>query len=534
MPGIDNHFDMAYATKLQLGVGLHILSGKTAPASPFEPGSLVLPPVSKVTRHAEFAFSKLRTTSDVKTVIDSKVKARAPIKGIPVAVTASYLREVKVSETEMVTLLDTTYDTLPQIVADNVPKFTSEAQALLDSDPHKFAERYGDYFVAGYSCRAHLTGVATHRASDKEELNKFAIQLQAGLNDVGVKENEPVVDKKEPEPAVAGEQDAKGPKSAEEVAEDAKETGKKDMLTSIISKIGASVSNTFSKKTRDLSVETTIKLDYSGIQGPPLGAINLDQFAALFETFKNNIAPVPLIVHLKSYKNINDKCLSPEENLLPQVSDKLTSGFTQVYTLQNLVLSTTYPEVEEHKDTLSNLIDELASIDSSSQSDIDSWTARLKTEQEEINKKLARREFMKHVLSTYDVSTWPYKDGHKFVSKASGYEQHRAGLRPDLLNDVLKKPESQFIRDEIVKQEEELRYENRIIPSHPVLRLPNNSGFVIGFELTNDRDDGNNGEAYIKQANREAVSLEIHPDSLRDSRWTLRVWTVPRASYRTN
>ncbi|GAA5890751.1 hypothetical protein JCM6882_000644 [Rhodosporidiobolus microsporus] len=534
MASLDNFFDMAYSNKLELGAGLQILSGKMAPASPFKPGSLVLPPVTTVARHAEFTFTKLRTTRDVEKVVNNRVKARAPVKGLPVAVTATYLREVKVSDTEMVTLIDTTYDTLPQIVPANTAQFTKEAEEILAADPHKFAERYGDYFIAGYSCRAHLTAMATHRATDKEEMNKFAFKVQAGLDETGVKDGEAVVDEKKANPVAAGEAPAaEGPKSAEEVAKDAKETGVKDLLHSVISKIGATVTNTFSKKTRDLQVETTIQIDYSGVQGV-LGAINLDQFAALLDQFKSNIAPVPLIAHIKSYKSIDARCLSPQENLLPQVSEKLTSGFTQVYALQNVALSSIYPEVVEHKDSLSTLIDELSTIDPASQEDINAWTARLEAEKTDINKELARREFMKDVLSTYDVPHWKFKEGQMFKSKASGFEKHQVGLYSDMFDQVLTKPSLQFIRNEIVMEQEELRYDDRLIPSHPVIRLPNNSGFVIGFEITNDRDDGHSGEAYLKQANRDGVSVEFHPDSLRDSYWTVRVWTVDRKRYRTN
>lgn len=114
----------------------------------------------------------------------------------------------------MVSLIDTTYDTTEQVVPDNGPKFADEAEALLAADPKKvrfapfsfscflpflspfltlpstpplqFAERYGDYFVAGYSCRAHLTAMATHRSQDKEEMDKFALSVQAGLDEAGV------------------------------------------------------------------------------------------------------------------------------------------------------------------------------------------------------------------------------------------------------------------------------------------------------------------------------------------------------------
>ncbi|GAA5890746.1 hypothetical protein JCM6882_000642 [Rhodosporidiobolus microsporus] len=498
---IDNNLDLAYAPALGLGAGAHSLSGKAAGASPFRSTSLSLPAATDIPRHSNFTVTLLRLRDQLARTLQSNLVSRLPILGSPLPAAASLLRHVKLSDLEMVTLIDTTWDSLPQVLRMQDLVLDEEANILLSQDPRQFAERYGDYFVAGYSSRAHFTAVATHRATNKEDLDKFAAQVLACF------------EKSSLEPA------------------DSDKLGETNSMTSLIRKIGTAFTG-FGDQTRDLQVETTLVVDCAGIQGPPLPAGNFDQLAS-YLTNVVQVSPVPLVAHLRPLKSIDARCLSPEVSALPELTEKLLSASSQVFALQNVVLSNTFPELDTHLSTLYQLSDELSTLKSASQEAIDSWFTRFDAEKVEINKKLVRRDFMKDVLSTFDVSKWQFTESHKFVSRAAGFESHRAGLCPYILDQVLN-ARQQFIRDEIVMQQEELRYDDRLIPSHPVIRLPNNSGFVIGFEITNDRDDGHSGEAYLKQANRDGVVVEFRPDSLRDSYWTVRVWTLDRALYRSD
>lgn len=77
-----------------------------------------------------------------------------------------------------------------------------------------------------------------------------------------------------------------------------------------------------------------------------------------------------------------------------------------------------------------------------------------------------------------------------FTSKASG--AYPAGLRPDYLPLLKDRPDLQFIKDEIIPEKDSIAYK-AIISGSPHLRLPNNGGWVIGWELINDRNDDQSG-----------------------------------------
>ncbi|KAI4955270.1 hypothetical protein J4E91_001128 [Alternaria rosae] len=79
----------------------------------------------------------------------------------------------------MTTIISYTIELLPQKGVSN-PQLTPEAEALLASDPKKFTERYGQYFVSGQQCRSTFIAVCSQSASSKEQLDEFKAKI--GVN----------------------------------------------------------------------------------------------------------------------------------------------------------------------------------------------------------------------------------------------------------------------------------------------------------------------------------------------------------------
>ncbi|GAA5890743.1 hypothetical protein JCM6882_000641 [Rhodosporidiobolus microsporus] len=148
-----------------------------------------------------------------------------------------------------------------------------------------------------------------------------------------------------------------------------------------------------------------------------------------------------------------------------------------------------------------------------------------------LNPEATRLRFTNKLVADFSMEKW-FKEGYRFLSKPTGYESHRTGFHLDGLGDFNLDPaEEDLVRAEINTGVVELRYDDRLIPSHPKLRLGDDGRFIIGWELTNDRDDGHSGEAFVRKADRDAIEIEVYPDSLRDSYWTLRVFSVDPVLY---
>jgi hypothetical protein len=83
----------------------------------------------------------ISTQSDLDRAIKDSVTASAPIEGIKIEVSSSYLNKIKTSKTEMTTLIECVIEDAPHQV--QKPELTGKAKALLDKDPQKFIERHG-------------------------------------------------------------------------------------------------------------------------------------------------------------------------------------------------------------------------------------------------------------------------------------------------------------------------------------------------------------------------------------------------------
>jgi len=87
----------------------------------------------------------IETQSDLETAIKNSVSASAPIEGVKVEVSASYLHQVKVSDKQMSTLIEMIIEDPPRKPT-STPKLSAEASAFLSrpDGPQNFTKRYGE------------------------------------------------------------------------------------------------------------------------------------------------------------------------------------------------------------------------------------------------------------------------------------------------------------------------------------------------------------------------------------------------------
>lgn len=163
----------------QLGGGLDAVTGDFSAASALAPFE-----VKKATTHnSQLHFSLIQSESDVTRLVDTAASGMYNFGSGKVSASASFLDKISISEQSLTILYS--YQTLFDDY-DRAPSYalSNEASKLAHSDPAKFRQTYGDYFVSGMRRGSRFTGVYVCTARTVDSAQAFAAEVKAESPDL--------------------------------------------------------------------------------------------------------------------------------------------------------------------------------------------------------------------------------------------------------------------------------------------------------------------------------------------------------------
>ncbi|BGP17211.1 hypothetical protein JCM10213_001374 [Rhodosporidiobolus nylandii] len=498
----DSYYQVQYAPRFRVGHGVHLLNGKTAYGTPFPEDSLKLNPLSKVATRATFRFSMLRTEADVQKAMEHALDVSAPIEGVPVSASAGYLSDIKTSKTEMSSILETSFEPDAQFL-EKTPIFTDKARELLDRSPEEFERAYGSYYVAGYISKSWIKAIASHVADKEEEMVEFRAGITASLSDIGVTSDKKVQDVVEPDPQEETEpQDEEEGQEEDQEEKDAAAAKKKVAKTSS-SKIGGSLASKISSKTASSRVTTSVEFDAGGIKGHQLAAFSLEEVAKVFARFGRMCAPTPQVALLRSYKEIDSRCLAPGQSLFQNSPSELKKALKALYKVQDDLLAHSYPELQANKDELYKLysrVVEFTQAKADFNHQLTEWHNNLEAQKTEIHRKVRRRVFFAQIKSNFENGRMGCQ-GEQHDCDDGTYDFPRGIFRWSHFDN-----QNTFIRDHEIEVDE--------------------LDWSVDWKASNQT-----GLWRLEELSYDCVKVKFESDTFRGSHWMLRVHSVPKHLY---
>ncbi|GAA6005978.1 hypothetical protein JCM10207_007295 [Rhodosporidiobolus poonsookiae] len=586
-------FQLPYATGLCPGHGVHILSGNAAAGNPFVSTSLKLESASKVAAKATFRWSTFRTSHDVDRAVNLQVKAAAEYKGVPGKANAKYLSELKVSNTQSSSVCDILFQPEAQLLVDR-PRFSAEALELLEESPSEFRAQYGDYYVEGYTSQAWLAIIASHEASSKNDLDSFHLGLSAGVKDMGLedgktidvkpvgkdakaepaapkaadpvketkpeaateagKENVPLVESAAPKEKPSTEEKEKAstetPGPAPASAPSSTDKGgvapddlSDDLHNAAVAQLGgggkgniknwgAGGSTGLSSRTIDTKVKTDLSFEHYGVVGALQGG--LDDIPKLISQFPEAAHPSPTIVHLRTFKSIDRRCLAPGQDEVRLLTKELAEARDELLSLSNDVINSTYPEISALRDIVTRTLRDLSKLDVDTPETREAWLASFRQLNTDIRKKQRRRVFMEHIEHHYGLDTF-----HNVGKIYRSYDNYKgvpwiAGATRDTINFLEPALGDNFILEELVEMHDVQNIDSSFwtfVPRKFNVEFATNGKFIIGYELRDNRSDGNSGSVTVSEVSRTKVAFTIDPAFERNAMWDFKVYAVDRTKY---
>ncbi|WP_339897926.1 hypothetical protein [uncultured Gilvimarinus sp.] len=172
------HFDgivsnLPWSDGFSIGTGINAVTGELMAGVAIEKSN----PTKSETKEARSRFQWIESESDLDQEIDVSANGRYNMDGVNLSASASYLNEVKFSDTS-VTLIAHYESTYTGYDESDQYELNADAKAQV-GNPKNFRERYGDYFVAGSRRGSRFTVVYRCETHSAERLDKFKATVGA-------------------------------------------------------------------------------------------------------------------------------------------------------------------------------------------------------------------------------------------------------------------------------------------------------------------------------------------------------------------
>ncbi|HEX9993398.1 MAG TPA: hypothetical protein VGB14_10760 [Acidimicrobiales bacterium] len=151
-----------------LGNGIDAVTGAMYTSRGVKPFT----PVDRNVANETFEFRLVEDDSEFSRQVHASVSGSYNLDGVDLSASSEYLTEVTYTQRMMslVARFQKLYDGYDLPAA---WELTDEARRLMDSDPAKFREAYGDYFVAGHRRGSSFVAVYTCTAHSATSMDKF-------------------------------------------------------------------------------------------------------------------------------------------------------------------------------------------------------------------------------------------------------------------------------------------------------------------------------------------------------------------------
>lgn len=159
------------------GAGIDAITGCTMGSAlkPFEPKERT---VKSSSEHYRF----IQEDSELIREIETAASGKYNVEGVSVSASASYLSKIKFSELNITLIAEyeSTYDGYDEATE---YELTDKAQKLL-TDPVKFRQAYGDYFISGGRRSSRFTAVYVCKASTSSSMSEFKVSFGGSAPDI--------------------------------------------------------------------------------------------------------------------------------------------------------------------------------------------------------------------------------------------------------------------------------------------------------------------------------------------------------------
>jgi len=459
---------------LRLGVGYSVI-GRELKAPALEPFKADPDLSSKTARNVTSKLYTIEDQSTLDNTIKVSVSVTAPIEGVGVEVSASYLSHLKVSETRMCMIIETTIEDPPQL-ANGPFKLTEEAKEYLKAKgPTSFLEKYGDYFVYGHRSHARFVATCQFSASTKETLDQFKASLSIGVKDIA----------------------------------------------KISSELEASLASAKSH------ISTIIEIHAIGYDNSGDASIlaNTKEIVTSYNKFQQHFSTVPYVALLRHYSTV-DSTIAPPGAEFVEYAPELTATYQRAYMLQTRVISLPFVQAKPLADQISSVVRQLQNISV----DKKDWKNQL----EPVKKDL---ENCQNQFELWRLRLQLLGDAVKLSEPKLTPKTYPAGLRSNWARGIMidaNHPVYGLIAGD-VQHTVAAQYDRqpKLGGNKRTFDMGDNNRMIVGFNIISVRTDGLNGgwslvSGYVGETN---LVVEFHSEPLRACNWSAELWTVDRLLY---
>lgn len=159
------------------GMGIDVISGEAATTG-VEPFTLH----KSTSKNTAEAFKFIENESDYDSLVDTSASAQYNVGGLKANASAEYLKHVQYSKSSITLMASYT----SQYGMDEAGSYTlnAAAQELMQSDPHKFRDVYGDYFVAGGKRASTFVALYVCETTSESSMESFRASFGAQAGNV--------------------------------------------------------------------------------------------------------------------------------------------------------------------------------------------------------------------------------------------------------------------------------------------------------------------------------------------------------------
>ena len=167
-----------WSDELEMGWGVNAVTGEGAAEA-----LLPLKFTSASTRRDDSFSQAIFTTEALSKTLSMAIAGQYSIQGSTIGASASFLDDVRMSSTEATLIAQVTSITKEYESAIDV-QLKPEARALMESDPAKFRELYGDYFVQGRRLGSRMLVICKFSSRTSDRIRALSAQLSGSVPNV--------------------------------------------------------------------------------------------------------------------------------------------------------------------------------------------------------------------------------------------------------------------------------------------------------------------------------------------------------------
>lgn len=460
---------LPWADAFQAAAGIDAITGSVA-GTAVKPFTVVR---EKVTESSE-SYRFIQSESELNREVEASASGKYNIEGVTVSASAKYLTKIEFSELAITLLAKyeskcVGYDEInPE--TDHY-ELKDEAKQLI-TDPPKFRDTYGDYFVAGWKRGSRFVAVFTCKSSTAKSMDEFKASFGA---------------------------DAPGV-------------------------FGAEASARFTASARDHNINLSVDLFMEGCQGTsPIGAPwTPEKIIEALHWFKSNEQGVKLETKLYHYNTI-DHSYPRSIPVAPEVFVDLRKLYTTLWDIRSGYASLPEYYRQQVETEFSDVNDGITASQNKLATDADKrreYRQKADSLRSDINDVYARMDFYFEVLSR--VGTEPKKDEH--ITEGKDQQTWLYGFATYTKSDA------------VLIQSTTLTYKKSAHAGwrEKGLEFANDAYLIVGWQVVSNWGDGTNGswwktddQILLESRGGVHVKSKYH----RGLDWTVIFYYVDKADY---